>query len=281
MAIKRADFPLPDVDDPLHRGVLRRRGARRARDPALRRVRPRGSGTRSRRARRAAATLDLDADERATAGCSRGPSCSGRSSRRSPRWSRSSPRSSRSRRHPRCGSSPTSSTPTRPTLARRPPARRHVPPAARSRRSRTASVVVPMFTAPPRVSRNEPGGDEHMYEWSDEHKMIRDAVRAVRGGRGPTAAGGARVRRHPAVRRDPQALQHVRHGRDGPRRLQEAHGRRGHAGHEGRRGGRGRGARVRRPGRLHAPPDHRAVPLLARARHRDGRQRRPRGRRRS
>ena len=39
MAIKRDDFPLPDVDDPLTAPLLRGRGARRARDPAVRHVR--------------------------------------------------------------------------------------------------------------------------------------------------------------------------------------------------------------------------------------------------
>ena len=68
MAIRRDDFPLPDVDDPLDRAVLRGRGARRADDHALRRVRrvrlvPAGRSARAARVRsrgprcRARATL--------------------------------------------------------------------------------------------------------------------------------------------------------------------------------------------------------------------------------
>ena len=57
MAIKRADFPLPDVDDALTAAFFAGAAARRARDPALRARAARASGTRSNAARRAAATL--------------------------------------------------------------------------------------------------------------------------------------------------------------------------------------------------------------------------------
>ena len=69
---------------PAHRGVLRRRGARRADDPALRRVRAvglvPGAGVPDVRRRRSSGSRRA-----AGAGCSRGPSCSARSSPRSPR----------------------------------------------------------------------------------------------------------------------------------------------------------------------------------------------------
>ena len=54
-----------------------------------------------------------------------------------------------------------------------------------------------------------------MFEWSEELLMVRDAVRDVRRQRDPAAPRGARARRPAAVRPAAQALQDVRHGRDG------------------------------------------------------------------
>ena len=87
MAIKRAEFPLPDVEDELTAEFFA--GAARG-ELVIPRcdVRRAGSGIRSRRVRAAAAALGVDGDRGAGA-CSRGRSCSGRSCRRSPRWCRS------------------------------------------------------------------------------------------------------------------------------------------------------------------------------------------------
>ena len=111
-----------------------------------------------------------------------------------------------------------------------------------------------------------------MFEWSEEQLMIRDAVRQfVQAEIAPTA-GGARARRPAALRHPPQAVRHLRHGRDGARGLQGAH--RAREAHRGRGGGAGRDElrRGRRRGRgLHAHPDHRDLPALAGHGHRDGR----------
>ena len=56
MAIKRADFPLPDVEDPLTAEFFAARGPPRALDPALRQRATGGSGIPSRSARAAAAS---------------------------------------------------------------------------------------------------------------------------------------------------------------------------------------------------------------------------------
>ena len=101
MAIKRADFPLPDVDDPLTGRVLRRRGARRARDPALRARADDSSGTRQPECPALRVGRGrVGRGERRRDAVLVGGRAPRRSSPRSRRWFRSSPRSSRSTEDP-------------------------------------------------------------------------------------------------------------------------------------------------------------------------------------
>ena len=112
-----------------------------------------------------------------------------------------------------------------------------------------------------------------MFEWPEELQMVRDAVRTVRRQRDPPAPRGARARRPAAVRPAAQAVQDVRHGPDGRRRLRQAH----RGARRARRASREdaeRGER-RRWRRVHAAADHRALQVLAGHGHRDGRVGRP------
>ena len=61
-----------------------------------------------------------------------------------------------------------------------------------------------------------------MFEWSEEQLMVRDAVRRFVEDEVVPERRGARARGPAALRHHPQAVRHLRHGRDGPGPLQEA-----------------------------------------------------------
>ena len=146
MAIKRADFPLPDVDDPLTAEFFAGAARGELADPALRRVRPVGlvpgagaarpAAARSRGRRRAAAAAVLVGGRAAAVppGVRRDGPVRDRA-RRARRGSRGADRHLRRRRRSRPTSPPTSRS--RSTF--RPLAFPTVP---------DRSVVVPMFTSP-------------------------------------------------------------------------------------------------------------------------------------